>query len=71
MKVKIKPWDEVVGLAKKNSDYDDVADTVYYLTYWAAPWGEWVDGEFNIDGYFIVDDDECPYYLKPYMIEYE
>lgn len=71
MKVKIKPWDEVVELAKENGDYDDVADTVYYLAKWAAPWGEWVDGEFNIDGYFVVGNDEYPYYLKPYMIEHE
>lgn len=71
MKVKLKIWDEVVKLAKENFDYDDVAGTVYYLTYWAVPWGEWVDGEFDIDGYFVVDDDKCPYYLKPYMIKHE
>lgn len=72
MKVKLKSWDEVVELAKENGDYDDgFGGTVYYLTRWAAPWGEWVDGKFDIDGYFIVDDDEYPYYLKPYMIEYE
>lgn len=72
MKVKIKSWDEVVGLAKENGDYDDsFGGEVYCLMKWAAPWGEWVDGEFNIDGYFIVDDNECPYYLKPYMIKYE
>lgn len=73
MKVKIKPWDEVVRLAKKNGDYDDngFGGTVYYLAYWAAPWGEWVNGEFDIDGYFVVGDDEYPYYLKPYMIEHE
>lgn len=66
MKVKIKPWDEIVGLAKENGDYDDgFGGAVYYLAYWAAPCGEWVDGKFDINGYFIVDDDEYPYYLKP------
>lgn len=71
MRVKLKSWDEVVELAKEYGDYDDVADTVYYLAYWAAPWGEWVNGEFDIDDYFVVGDDAWPYYLKPYMIECE
>lgn len=71
MKVKLKSWDEVVELAKEHGDYDDVADTVYYLARWAADWGEWAYGNFDIDGYFMVDDGKSPYYLKSYMIEHE
>lgn len=71
MKVKIKSWDEVVELAKENGDYDSIDGSVYGLMKWAAPWGEWVDSEFNTNSYFVVGDDACPYYLKPYMIEYE
>lgn len=70
MKVKLKSWDEVVELAKQHDDYsDDFGGSVYRLVRWAVPWGEWVEGEFDIDGYFTVDDDECPYYVKPYMIK--
>ncbi len=72
MKVKLKSWDEVVKLAKENGDYDDVAGTVYYLTRRAAPWGEWVYADKDtLSDCFMVDDDECPYYLKSYMIEDE
>ena len=44
MKVKLKTWDEVVGLAKENGDYDDVVDTVYCLSKCAITWGECVNG---------------------------
>lgn len=72
MKVKLKSWDEVVKLAKERGDYDDCfGGMVYSLTRQAAPWGEWVEGEFDSYVYFMVDDDACPYYLKLYMIEYE
>lgn len=70
MKIKLKPWDEVVKLAKAKGHYDDFAGTVYYLTRWSVPWGKWVDADRDADtGCFMVEDDECPYYLKRYMIE--
>lgn len=72
MRVRLKSWDEVVELAKKHGDYrDEFGGTVHYLARWAAPWGEWVKGEFDIDGYLTVDDDEFSYYVKLYMIEDE
>ena len=68
MKVKLKAWDEVVELSKENGDYDDVADTVYCLSKWAIPWGEWIEAEPYDTHFFMAEDEYGGYYVEDYMI---
>lgn len=53
MKIKLKPWDEVVSLSKKYGDfteYDDGSVAVFSLTVNDLPWGQCTE-LIDVDAY--------------------
>ena len=69
MMIKLKPWDEVVELAKEYCVYSCNFNTEHVLgiTKDALPWGNYIesepadkDGDYFVDGYWWV---------KEYMVE--
>lgn len=75
MRIKLKPWDEVVMLAKKHGDFterDDGTVTAFGLMVDDLPWGhctETVDVDSD-DDYFVLNasGDNC-WYVHSYMID--
>ena len=75
MKIKLKPWDEVVSLSKKYGDfteYDDGSVAVFSLTVNDLPWGQCTE-LIDVDAYgnyFVwnASGDNC-WFVYPYMIE--
>ena len=75
MKIKLKPWDEVVSLSKKYGDfteYDDGSVAVFSLTVNDLPWGQCTE-LIDVDAYgnyFVwnASGDNC-WFVHPYMIE--
>lgn len=75
MKIKLKPWDEVVSLSKKYGDfkeYDDGNVAVFSLTVNDLPWGQCTE-LIDVDAcgnYFVLNasGDNC-WFVHPYMTE--
>lgn len=75
MKIKLKPWDEVVSLSKKYGDfteYDDGSVAAFSLTVNDLPWGQCTE-LIEVDAYgdyFVLNTsgDNC-WFVHPYMIE--
>lgn len=75
MKIKLKPWDEVVSLSKKYGDfteYDDGIVAAFSLTVNDLPWGQYTE-LIDVDAYgnyFVwnASGDNC-WFVHPYMTE--
>lgn len=75
MKIKLKPWDEVVSLSKKYGDfteYDDGSVAVFSLTVNDLPWGQCTE-LIDVDAYgnyFVWNaSGDNRWFVYPYMIE--
>ena len=75
MKIKLKPWDEVVSLSKKYGDfteYDDGSVTAFSLTVNDLPWGQCTE-LIDIDAYgnyFVWNaSGDNRWFVHPYMTE--
>lgn len=75
MKIKLKPWDEVVSLSKKYGDfteYDDGSVAVFSLTVNDLPWGQCTE-LIDVDAYgnyFVWNaSGDNRWFVHPYMIE--
>ena len=70
MKIKLKPWDEVVRIAKMEQGYDDRCDCVYQFDRNGLPWGELVDSDIpDEDGWYWVEYDGRKHYIPRWMVE--
>lgn len=69
MKIKLKPWDEVVRLAKERGiyDYDGCTEYVFGIDKDLLPWGGYVESKpADEDGNYFIDDG---WWVKGYMVE--
>lgn len=75
MKIKLKPWDEVVSLSKKYGDFTEYNDGIvaaFNLTVNDLPWGQCTE-LIDVDAYgnyFVwnASGDNC-WFVHPYMTE--
>lgn len=75
MKIKLKPWDEVVSLSKKYGDfteYDDGSVAAFSLTVNDLPWGQYTE-LIDVDAYgnyFVWNaSGDNRWFVHPYMTE--
>lgn len=69
MKVKLKPWNEVVELAKRHDsyDFDGNVEYVFGMTERTLPWGGQIESRpaDNMGDYFMGDD----WWVHGWMVE--
>ncbi len=71
MKIKLKPWNEVVELAKEHGVYDPGINTVYVfgIDRDTLPWGDYIESmpADEVGDYFVFVDGG--WWVKGYMVE--
>lgn len=70
MKIKLKPWDEVVRIGEIEQCYVNRFDCVNGLDRNSLPWGELVDSDIpDEDGWYWIEYDGRKHYIPRWMVE--